>query len=131
MVMQDQEGNVDANRFDRLARTIGAQTSRRTMVKTATGGTLAILGLGSVARAALGQDVSAEAQGFEGDSCDNSDDCKKGLVCRTRSSGNKRCEYKKNCGGKKNDACKNTGDCCKNKNLRCQNRKCKRDKRKN
>jgi hypothetical protein len=119
---------VDANRFDSLARNIGEQRNRRDMLKSVAAGTLAVAGLGAVARTALGQDVSAEAQGFEGDECDNSDDCKKGLVCKTRSSGNKRCEYKKNCGGKKNDACKNNGDCCKNKNLKCQNRKCKRQK---
>lgn len=120
---------MDANRFDTLTRAIGAQSNRRDMLKTAAAGTLAVTGLGALGRVALGQDVSAEAQGFKGDECVNSDDCKKGLVCQTRSSGNKRCEYKKNCGGKKNDACKNNGDCCKNKNLTCDNRKCKRDKR--
>ncbi len=119
---------MDDKRFDNLTRRIGAETSRRTMIKTAAGGTLAVLGLGSIARVALGQDVSAEDQGFEGDDCDTSNDCKKGLVCKLENT-RKRCEYKKNCGGKKNDACKNNGDCCKNKNLKCQNRKCKRDKR--
>jgi hypothetical protein len=115
---------VDQYRFDTLARHIGQQADRRSMIKTAAAGTLAVLGMGAVGRAALGQDVDAESNGFKGDSCDDSNDCKKGLVCND----NGRCEYKRNCGGKKGDACKNNGDCCKGKNLKCQNRKCKRDK---
>lgn len=119
---------MDANRFDTLTRTIGGQRTRRDMLKTAAAGTLAVAGLGAVGRAALGQDVGVESQGFKGDDCDTNDDCKKGLVCRQQNN-RKRCEYKKNCGGKKNDACKKDNDCCKNKNLICDNRKCKRDKR--
>ena len=122
---------MDANRFDSLSRSIGEQRNRRDMLKTAAAGTLAVAGLGAFGRAALGQAVSAESQGFKGDSCDDNDDCRRGLVCVLRSSGNRRCEYKRNCGGKKNDACKNNGDCCKNKNLTCDNRKCKRDRRRN
>lgn len=114
---------MDANRFDTLARAIGEQTDRRRIVKTAAGGTLAMLGLGAISRAALGQDVTAESNGFQGDSCDNNNDCKKGLLCN---SSRGKCEYKRNCGGKKGDACKNNGQCCSNKNLKCQNRKCKR-----
>jgi hypothetical protein len=123
-----QEEHVDDKRFDNLTRRIGAETSRRTMIKTAAGGTLAVLGLGSIARVTLGQDVSAEDQGFKGDDCDKNSDCKKGLVCKDKND-RKRCEYKSNCGGKKNQACKNNGDCCKNKNLKCKNRKCKRTKK--
>ena len=119
---------MDANRFDSLTRRIGEQTNRRDMLKTAAAGALAVTGFGAFGRAALGQDVSAEDQGFKGDDCDNNGDCKKGLVCKQKNN-RKRCEYKKGCGGKKNAACKKNGDCCKNKNLKCQNRKCKRKKK--
>lgn len=120
-----EEERVDSHRFDNLTRAIGHQTGRRGILKTAAGGTLAMIGLGAVSRAALGQDVTADSNGFKGDNCDNTSDCKKGLICN-QSRG--KCEYKANCGGKKNQACKNNGDCCKNKNLKCQNRKCKRQK---
>jgi hypothetical protein len=112
---------VEDVRFDRLSRTIGAQTDRRGMLKAAAGGTLALLGVGALGRpAAAAQDVTAESNGFKGDKCDNNNDCKKGLRCGN----NGRCEYKKNCGGKKGAACKNNGDCCGN--LRCKNKRCKR-----
>lgn len=117
---------MDANRFDRFSRAVGARTDRRDMLKTAAAGTLALAGLGAVGRAALGQDVTAESSGFKNDNCDVDDDCRTGLICN-QSRG--KCEYKRNCGGKKGDACKNTGDCCSNKNLKCQNRKCKRNNR--
>ena len=116
---------MDANRFDTLTRRIGAQTNRREMLKTAAAGTLAIAGLGAVGRVALGQEVSAESQGFKGDDCESADDCRRGLVCNVAG----RCEYKRSCGGKKRDACQKDNDCCKRKNLICKNRKCKRDKR--
>lgn len=119
---------MDANRFDNLSRLVGEQADRRRMLKTAAAGTLAMLGLGAVSRGALGQDTTDEARGgsgFEGDSCDSKDDCKKGLICNHDRG---RCEYRRNCGGKKGDACKNTGDCCRNKNLTCSNKKCKRRK---
>jgi hypothetical protein len=116
---------VDSNRFDNLARIVGEQTDRRRMLKVAAGSALAVAGLGALTRTALGEDVSAESNGFKGDSCDGSNSsCKKGLICNS----NFRCEYRNNCGGKKNQACKNNGDCCKNQNLECDNRKCKRKK---
>lgn len=114
---------MDANRFDRFSRAVGERTDRREMLKTAVAGSLALVGLGAVSRAALGQDVTAEEQGFKGDTCTNSSDCKTGLICNQDKS---KCEYKSNCGGKKNQACQKTKDCCKNKNLKCQNKKCKR-----
>ena len=118
---------MDANRFYSLSRSIGMQRNRRDMLKTAAAGTLAIAGVGAFGRAALGQEVSAEAQGFKGDKCKNNSDCKKGLTCDNKDNNNDgKCEYKSNCGGKKNQACKKTKDCCNGKNLRCKNRKCKR-----
>ena len=120
---------MDANRFDNMTRSIGEQRTRRDMLKTAAAGTLAVAGLGALGRVALGQDVSIEAKGFKGDKCDNNSDCKKGLKCDNDNDPNNegKCEYKSNCGGKKNQACKKTKDCCNGKNLRCKNRKCKRN----
>jgi hypothetical protein len=123
-----EEERVDDSRFDKLSRMVGEQTNRRGMLKTAAGGTLALVGLGALGRVALGQDVNAQSNGFEGDDCDNNNDCRKGLEC---DQDRNRCEYKSNCGGKKGQACKNTGDCCKNKNLKCKNKKCKRNKKNN
>jgi len=92
------------------------------MLKAAAGSALAVAGLGALSRTALGEDVTAASNGFKGDSCEISDDCRTGLICNS----NGRCEYKSSCGGKKNQACQNDGDCCKNQNLECDNRKCKR-----
>jgi hypothetical protein len=116
---------VDGKTFDRVARIVGDQTSRRSMIKAAAGSTLAVLGMRAVGRVALGQDVSTAATGFKGDSCDDNGDCRSGLIC-DQSSTNPRCQYKRSCGGKKGDACKNDGHCCNNRNLVCDNRKCKR-----
>jgi len=118
---------VEGKSFDQLTRTIGAQANRRGMIKVAAAGALSTLGMGALGRAALGQDVSAEA-GFEGDNCDSNTDCRRGLFCNTNLS-NPRCEYRRSCGGKKNDACRNDNECCRNRNLECRNRRCKRRRR--
>lgn len=114
-----QEDCVDSNQFDNLSRHIGEQTDRRGMLKTAAGGAMALLGLGALGRAVGAQDVSAEA-GYKGQNCNKNSNCKKGLKCGN----NGRCEYKKSCGGQKNDACKKTNDCCGG--FRCKNKKCKK-----
>jgi hypothetical protein len=124
-----QEGYVDANRFDNLTRNIGEQKTRRNMLKAAAGSTLAVLGLGAAGRVALGQDISSASTGFQGDACIDSGDCRRGLRCDTTLS-NPRCVYRRNCGGKKGDACKTDGQCCNGRNLTCDNRKCKRNKNK-
>ena len=110
---------MDTNRFDNISRQVGEQTDRRGMLKTAAGGTLALLGMGALSRVALGQDVEAEG-GYKGQKCNKNKNCKKGLQCGN----NGKCEYKKNCGGQKGDACKKTSDCCGG--FRCKNKKCKR-----
>lgn len=116
---------MDGNRFDALSRVVGQQSNRRGMAKAAAGRALALLGAGALGRAALGQEVAAESNGFDGDQCKKNNDCRKGLFCNKSNNRNKgRCDYKKACGGKKNDACKNSGDCC-NK-FKCRNRKCKK-----
>ena len=51
-----------------------------------------------------------------------------GLKCDNNDNDNGKCEYRSNCGGKKNQACKKNKDCCNGKNLVCRNRKCKRNK---
>lgn len=114
---------MDANRFDSFSRAVGERTDRREMLKTAVAGSLVMVGLGAVSRVALGQEITAESSGFEGDKCTTNGDCKTGLTC---DKDREKCEYKSSCGGKKGQACQNTSDCCKNKNLKCKNKKCKR-----
>ncbi|MCC2630061.1 MAG: Dickkopf N-terminal cysteine-rich region [Thermomicrobiales bacterium] len=119
---------MDNNRFDNLTRYIGEQKTRRNMIKAAAGSTLAVLGMGAARRVALGQDVSIESTGYQNDACVDSGDCRRGLRCDTTLN-NPKCVYRRNCGGKKGDACKTDGQCCNGRNLTCDNRKCKRDKR--
>jgi hypothetical protein len=130
---------VEDMNFDRLSRAISEQTNRRGMLKVAAAGTLAALGLGAVGRAALGQDVTAEARGYRRDDCSrNANICRQGLECDPDTL---TCEYKdtksRRCGGKlrgkKNDDCEQNSDCCKRKNLTCNknNNKCKRKKNNN
>jgi hypothetical protein len=96
------------------------------MLKTAAGGTLALLGAGALSRVAFGQDVSAEA-GFKGQNCNSDKNCKQGLYCE-QSRG--KCEYEKKCGGKNGDACKKNNDCCGG--FQCnKNNKCKRKQKNN
>jgi hypothetical protein len=113
---------MDANRFDRLTRSLSDATSRRGTIKVAAGGALAAAGMGALGSTVFGQDVTTESKGFKGDDCSSDNDCRRGLFCA--SSGT--CKYTRNCGGKKNDACQGTAQCCKNRNLRCINRKCRR-----
>ena len=119
-MMHSREVFVDGARFDTIARTIGEQTTRRMMVRTAAGSALALLGLGVIAGDAVGQDVTAEARGFKGRPCDTNRECRKGLRCGS----NGKCEYKRKCGGKKNDACNGNNHCCGG--FECRRKKCKR-----
>jgi hypothetical protein len=134
-------------RFDRLTRRVGQLSDRRTMVRTALAGSLALLGLG------LGdQDGAARRRrthnranlvGYEDDQCETDDDCLTGLVCEGARTGiapgfptpivlpiitgkPDRCRYRRSCGGRRGDACKNNGDCCSGQNLRCTRNRCKR-----
>ena len=126
---------MDSDRFDNLARNVGEQTSRRNMIKAAAGTTLGMVGMGAVARVALGKNVSAEARGFRRDDCSNNANiCRQGLACDPDTL---TCEYiqtnSRKCGGKyrgkKGDDCESNSDCCRRKNLFCnENEKCRRDK---
>ena len=132
------EESVDGNRFDNLARNVGEQSSRRKMMKAAAGTTLAVFGMGTVGRVALGQGVSAEARGFRRDDCSNNANiCRQGLGCDPDT---QTCEYlqtpSRRCGGKyrgkKGDDCESNSDCCRRKNLFCNdNEKCRRNKANN
>jgi hypothetical protein len=114
---------MDANRFDRIARTLGEQRDRRGVVKVAAGGALGLLGAGALGRTVLGQDLEAESRGYKGDDCDVNRDCRKGLICDTD---NFTCQYRKNCGGGKGHACQGTPQCCRNRGLTCVRKKCRR-----
>jgi hypothetical protein len=147
---------VDDKRFDYLTRQVGQQADRRTMVKTALAGTLALLGLGGLSQQSEARNNRnnnnnnnkknrrANQTGYEDDPCATSDDCLKGLRCMGAQQGIDpgfptpieippitgrpgRCRYRQNCGGERGDACKRNGDCCKGDNLTCDNNRCKRD----
>src|SRR5215217_2017711 len=134
---------MDDSRFDRLTRQVAQQTDRRTMVKTAIGGTLALLALGTI-----GRKVEAES-GREGGNCFTDADCETGLVCEgvtTSFIGGLiaegfgppdagalfgprpgTCRYRSgdNC-THSGQFCQNDSDCCNGLNLTCHNNKCER-----
>jgi hypothetical protein len=146
---------VEDNRFDSLTRHVGRQTARRTMIKTAFGGTLALLGIGIVDQASEARrrnrnkstkNRRSNQSGYEGDECASNDDCLKGLRCEGARTGIDpgrptliplpvisgkpgTCRYQKGCGGEQGDACKRNGDCCSGDNLTCDNNRCKPDNR--
>jgi hypothetical protein len=135
---------VDNQRFDRLSRHVGRQTTRRSALKAAAGGTVALLGLGAVSRKA------AAVTGLNGDSCDTSADCRDGLECRGASRGllggslegapygppgvtdvppfapsSGVCRYRNGCAND-GQACSRNDDCCNGENLECDNNRCRR-----
>jgi hypothetical protein len=136
---------MDDKRFDYLTRQVGQQSDRRTMVKTAIGGTLALLGIGGLAQQgeARNRRNNNQQTGFEDDDCETSDDCRKGLRCVGARQGIDpgfptpipippitgklgRCRYKQGCGGKQGDACRRNDDCCSGDDLTCDDNRCKR-----
>lgn len=134
---------MDDSRFDRLARQVGRQASRRTMVRTAAGGALALFGLGRATRQAGAQ------SGREGGNCFTDADCETGLLCegvRPSFVGGLiadgygpptaetlfgpipgTCRYRSgdNC-ARSGQFCRNDGDCCNGLNLVCRNDECQR-----
>jgi hypothetical protein len=142
--VQRKEPVLEDKRFDSLTRHVGQQTTRRTMVTTALGGVLALLGMGGLAQHGEARNKRHNRTGYEGDECATHDDCLKGLRCQGARRGIDpgfptpipippitgklgRCRYKKSCGGERGDACKRNDDCCKGDNLTCDNNRCKRD----
>jgi hypothetical protein len=134
---------MDDSRFDRLTKQVAQQSDRRTIVKTAMGGTLALLGLGLAGRSAGAQN------GFEGGRCFTDADCETGLVCEGvtpsfigqligegfgppsagalfgPNPGTCRFRSGDNC-AHSGQACRNDDDCCNGLNLECHNDKCQR-----
>jgi hypothetical protein len=136
---------VDNHRFDRLSRHVGRQTTRRGALKAAAGGTVALLGLGALSRAA------AASTGFNGDACDTSADCRDGLECRGASRGllggslegapygppgitssppfapsSGVCRYRDGGCANEGQSCQNNDDCCNGEDLECGNNHCRR-----
>ena len=123
---------MEDNRFDSLTRHVGRQTARRTMIKTAFGGTLALLGIGIHEQASEARrrnrnkstkNRRSNQSGYEGDECASNDDCLKGLRCEGARTGIDpgrptliplqvisgkpgTCRYQKGCGGEQGDACR-------------------------
>ena len=149
---------MDDKRFDYLTRQVGQQSDRRTMVKTAVGGALALLGIGAVAGQSEARNRNnnnnnnnrnrrRNQTGYEDDPCASNEECLEGLQCRGARAGIDptfptpipigvitgkpgRCRYKKACGGQRGDACKRNGDCCgdNGQNLTRDNNRCKRQR---
>jgi hypothetical protein len=134
---------LDNQRFDRLSRHVGKQTTRRGALKATAGGTLALLGLGAISRAA------AASSGFNGDECFSSADCRDGLECRNASRGllggtlegtqygppgitnfppfapsSGTCRYRNGCASQ-GQACSRNDDCCNGENLECNSNRCR------
>lgn len=135
---------MDEKEFDRLARRVGTQANRRTMLRAAAGGGLALFGLGAMRRQV------AAADGREGSQCFTNSDCETGLICQGASSGllggliasgiygppgtgalfgprSGTCRYRDGGCAKSGQFCRNNGDCCNGLNLICRNDKCQRD----
>ncbi len=135
---------MDNQQFDRLSRHVGRQTTRRSALKAAAGGTVALLGLGAVSRKA------AAVTGLNGDPCDTSADCRDGLECQGASRGllggslegapygppgvtdvppfapsSGVCRYRNGCAND-GQSCNRNDDCCNGDNLECDNNRCRR-----
>jgi hypothetical protein len=131
---------MDDTRFDALARTVGAVTTRR----AALGGVAAGI-LGSVGLAIVLDDVEAQNRrrrrnrrrggrkncGAQYAGCNSGGDCCRGLECRelrnpsAEANFDGTCAYRVGC-GKKNDYCEKNRDCCRE--FRCRGHTCKRRK---
>ena len=136
---------MDDTRFDRLTRQVGQQSDRRTMVRAALAGSLALLGLGvrdQASEARRRRNRRAHLVGYEDDPCETDDECLTGLTCEGGRTGIApgfptpiplpiitgkpgRCRYRRSCGGRRGDACKNNGDCCSGQNLICRRNRCR------
>jgi hypothetical protein len=92
---------MDANRFDAIARVVGSSADRRSLLKTAAGGALGLVGLSALTAGTLADDVVTEGKKKD---CKKDKDCKNGDVCKNK----KKCvECIKNKDCKNNQKCKN------------------------
>lgn len=135
---------MDAERFDRITRSVASSTNRRTLLRSGMAGAIALLGMRTIRQQAAADD------GYDGTTCDTDDDCKTGLICEGSSRGllggslsgttygpgvsiplvdgkSGRCRYRggDNC-AKVEQACENNSDCCSDLGLTCRNKKCRR-----
>ena len=115
---------MDAQKFDTIARGIGAARSRRGILGVLGGGALAGLGL----RAANAQVETLDCRG-ERQTCDNSDECCGGqrTACKRISRDCDRRSLRRDdrCCGDKRAACLDSCDCCRP--FSCVDNRCVRD----
>ena len=110
---------MDESQVDTMTETIGSASSRRLVFAALLGSALA----------AVGHDASAQELGVEvngdGETCNDDNDCGRGLFCKRIKKKNKNgkkkksvdeCRYIDGCGEEK-DYCDESDDCCGN--LRC------------
>jgi hypothetical protein len=121
---------VENTQFDRLARVVGAATSRRVGLRGLAAGLLGAAGFGvgaSDARRRRSRNRGRCGAQYAG--CFDQRDCCDGLICQNLTNPSAQdlfpgvCAYRRGC-GKKNDFCEKNRDCCRR--LRCQGRECKR-----
>jgi hypothetical protein len=122
---------VESTQFDRLARSVGAATTRRTALRGLTAGLLGAIGLGASASEARrrGRRNRGRRCGAQYAGCFDGRDCCDGLICQNLTNPSTQdlfpgtCAYRRGC-GKKNDYCDKNRDCCRR--FRCQGHECKR-----
>lgn len=135
---------MDAERFDRMTRTVARSANRRTLLRSGAAGAMAFLGMRTVREQAAAND------GYDGSVCDTNADCRTGLICEGSSTGilggslagtpygpgvsiplidgkSGRCRYRggDNC-AKSGQTCERNSDCCSGLGLSCRGKKCTR-----
>jgi len=135
---------MDAERFDRMTRTVAKSANRRTLLRSGAAGAMALLGMRAVREQAAAND------GYDGSVCDTNADCRTGLICEGSSTGilggslagtpygpgvsiplidgkSGRCRYRDgdNC-AKSGQTCERDSDCCNGLGLTCRGKKCSR-----
>ena len=130
---------MDDTRFDALARSVGAVTTRRTALHGAAASVLGAIGLAAVLDDADAQNRRRRRRDRRGSGyrncgeqyagCNSGGDCCAGLVCQELRNPSAEqnfrgtCAYRRGC-GKKNDFCEKNRDCCRK--FRCRGRRCRR-----
>ena len=130
---------MDDTRFDQLARSVSAATTRRTAL-----GGMALALLGAVGLGAGVAEIDAQRRrrrnrnrnrggrrncGAQYAGCNDGRDCCTGLICKELRNPSVEAEFSGTCAyrggcGKTNDFCKKNRDCCRQ--FRCGGRKCRR-----